>query len=33
MSEKGEQIFQSSSKCWICDKSFEVRDKRKLNKN
>ena len=33
MSEKDEQIFQSTSKCCICDKSFEVRDKLKLNKN
>ena len=26
MSEKGEQIFQSSNKCWICDKLFDVED-------
>ena len=26
MSEKDEQIFQSSSKCWIRDKLFEVED-------
>ena len=26
MSEKNEQIFQSSNRCWICDKSFEVGD-------
>ena len=25
-SEKEEQIFQSSNKCWICDKSFCVGD-------
>ena len=26
MSEKDEQIFQSSNKCWICDKLFDVGD-------
>ena len=26
MSEKGEQIFQLSNKCWICDKLFDVGD-------
>ena len=26
MSEKDEQIFQSSNKCWICDKLFDVVD-------
>ena len=26
MSENSEQIFQSSNKCWICDKLFDVVD-------
>ena len=26
MSEKDEQRFQSSNKCWICDKLFDVGD-------
>ena len=26
MSEKDEQILQSSNKCWICDKLFDVGD-------
>ena len=26
MSEKDEQIFQLSNKCWICDKLFDVGD-------
>ena len=26
MSEKDEKIFQSSNKCWICDKLFDVGD-------
>ena len=26
MSEKDEQIFQSSNKCWICDKLFDTGD-------
>ena len=26
MSEKDEQIFQSSNKCWICDKLFDAGD-------
>ena len=26
MSEKDEQIFQSSNKCWISDKLFDTRD-------
>ena len=26
MSEKDKQIFQSSNKCWICDKLFDVGD-------
>ena len=24
--EKDEQIFQSSNKCWICDKLFDIGD-------
>ena len=26
MSEKDKQVFQSSNKCWICDKLFDVGD-------
>ena len=26
ISEKDEQIFQSSNKCWICDKLFDIGD-------
>ena len=26
MSENSEQIFQSSNKCWICDKLLDVVD-------
>ena len=26
LSEKDEQRFQSSNKCWICNKIFDVRD-------
>ena len=26
MSERDEQIFQSSNKCWICDKLFDAVD-------
>ena len=26
MPERDEQIFQSSNKCWICDKIFDVGD-------
>ena len=26
MSAEDEQRFQSSSKCWICDKLFDIRD-------
>ena len=26
MSEKDEQSFQSSNKCWICNKLFDVGD-------
>ena len=26
MSEKDEQIFQSSNNCWICNKLFDVGD-------
>ena len=26
MSEEDEQRFQSSNKCWICDKLFDVGD-------
>ena len=26
MSERDEQIFQSSNKCWICDKLLDVGD-------
>ena len=26
MSEKDEQRFQSSNKCWMCDKLFDVGD-------
>ena len=28
ISEKNEQTFQSSNKCWICDKLFAIRDKK-----
>ena len=28
MSEKDEQIFQSSNLCWICDELFDVGDNR-----
>ena len=31
MSEKDEQRFQSSNKCWICDKLFEVGDNKVRN--
>ena len=26
ISEKDQQIFQSSNKCWICDKLFDIGD-------
>ena len=31
MSAKDEQIFQSSNKCWICNKLFDARDNKVRN--
>ena len=31
MSENDEQRFQSSNKCWICDKLFDVGDNKVID--